>query len=92
MIYIVEGSGSLDNDGGTVAFGSGSLAYFRGDKELRLANDGATGLTALAFLAPRFRHCRREGSSQSDRTIAIDTRWCRCIRTCGLTGRTVRSV
>ena len=54
MIYIVEGSGSLDIDGGTVAFVSGSLAFFRGDEELRLANNGTTGLTALAFLAPPF--------------------------------------
>lgn len=54
MIYIVEGSGSLDTDGGTVTFVAGSLAYFRGDEELRLANNGATGLTALAFLAPPF--------------------------------------
>ena len=54
MIYIVDGSGSLDTDGGTVAFVAGSLAYFRGDEELRLANNGETGLTALAFLAPPF--------------------------------------
>jgi len=54
MIYIVEGSGSLDIDGGTVAFVAGSLAYFRGDEELRLANNGTTGLTALAFLTPPF--------------------------------------
>lgn len=54
MIYIVEGSGSLDTDGGTVDFGIGSLAYFRGDEELRLANNATIGLTALAFLAPPF--------------------------------------
>jgi quercetin dioxygenase-like cupin family protein len=54
MIYIVEGSGSLDIDGSTVAFVAGSLAFFRGDEELRLANNGASGLTALAFLAPPF--------------------------------------
>lgn len=54
MIYIVEGSGSLDIDGGAVAFVAGSLAYFHGDEELRLTNNGATGLTALAFLAPPF--------------------------------------
>ncbi|MEO8264398.1 MAG: cupin domain-containing protein [Ilumatobacteraceae bacterium] len=54
MIYIVEGSGSIDTEGGTIAFVSGSLAFFRGDEELRLSNTGATGLTALAFLAPPF--------------------------------------
>lgn len=54
MIYIVEGSGTLEVDSVTVAFVAGSLAFFRGDEELRLANVGTTGLTALAFLAPPF--------------------------------------
>jgi quercetin dioxygenase-like cupin family protein len=54
MIYVVEGSGTLEVDGTTVAFVAGSLAFFRGDEELRLANDSTTGLTALAFLAPPF--------------------------------------
>lgn len=54
MIYIVEGSGTLTLDGETVPFVTGSLAYFRGDEELRLSNTGTVGLTALAFLAPPF--------------------------------------
>ena len=54
MIYIVEGSGTLDVDGTDVAFDAGSLAFFRGDEELRLANTSTSGLTALAFLAPPF--------------------------------------
>lgn len=54
MIYIVEGSGTLDVDGTNVDFVAGSLAFFRGDEELRLANNATTGLTALAFLAPPF--------------------------------------
>lgn len=54
MIYIVEGSGTLDVDGASVAFVEGSLAFFRGDEELRLANTSTAGLTALAFLAPPF--------------------------------------
>ena len=54
MIYIVEGSGTLDVDGTIVDFVAGSLAFFRGDEELRLANKSTTGLTALAFLAPPF--------------------------------------
>ena len=54
MIYIVEGSGTLHVEGATLAFDAGSLAYFRGDEELRLANDSTIGLTALAFLAPPF--------------------------------------
>lgn len=54
MIYIVEGSGTLDVDGTPVAFVAGSLAFFRGDEELRLSNTGTAGITALAFLAPPF--------------------------------------
>ncbi len=54
MIYIVEGSGALEVDGAIVAFVAGSLAFYRGDEELRLSNTGQTGLTALAFLAPPF--------------------------------------
>lgn len=55
MIYVVEGSGTLDVDGsGAVAFDEGSLAFFRGDEELRLSNTSTSGLTALAFLAPPF--------------------------------------
>jgi quercetin dioxygenase-like cupin family protein len=54
MIYIVEGSGVLDVDGTTVEFVEGSLAFFRGEEQLRLANTSTSGLTALAFLAPPF--------------------------------------
>ena len=54
MIYIVEGIGTLTMDGNALNFNEGSLAYFRGDEELRLSNTGTTGLTALAFLAPPF--------------------------------------
>lgn len=54
MIYIVEGSGELEVDGTTMEFVAGSLAYFRGDEELRLSNNSTSGLTALAFLAPPF--------------------------------------
>ena len=41
-------------DAGRVGFGAGSLAFYRGDEELRVSNDGLTGLTLLAFLAPPF--------------------------------------
>lgn len=54
MIYVAEGTGTLEVDGAPVAFAAGSLALFRGDEELRLANTSTTGLTALAFLAPPF--------------------------------------
>ena len=54
MLFVVEGEGVLDTDDGTVAFGAGSLAFYRGDEELCLSNEGRTGLTLLAFLAPPF--------------------------------------
>lgn len=54
MIYAVEGEGVLTTDGGHVPFGAGSLAFYRGDEELRVANEGGTGLTLLAFLSPPF--------------------------------------
>lgn len=54
MIYVVEGAGELQVDGATVEFVAGSLAFFTGDEELRLANTSTSGLTALAFLAPPF--------------------------------------
>ncbi len=54
MIYAVEGEGILQTDAGTVRFGAGSLAFYRGDEELRVTNHGQTGLTMLAFLAPPF--------------------------------------
>lgn len=54
MLFAVEGEGVLDTDDGTVAFRAGSLAFYRGDEELRLSNEGRAGLTLLAFLAPPF--------------------------------------
>jgi quercetin dioxygenase-like cupin family protein len=54
MLYVVEGSGTLHVEGADVAFEEGSLAYFRGEEELRLSNRSTTGFTALAFLAPPF--------------------------------------
>jgi len=54
MIFAVEGDGILDTEDGTVTFGAGSLAFYRGDEELRVANSGQTKLTLLAFLAPPF--------------------------------------
>lgn len=54
MLYAVEGEGALASDEGPVPFVAGSVAYFRGDEELRVANVGAAGLTLLAFLSPPF--------------------------------------
>ena len=55
MIFAVEGEGTLDTDDGTVPFGAGSLAFYRGDEELRVANKGQTGpslANRLAVAAP----------------------------------------
>jgi quercetin dioxygenase-like cupin family protein len=54
MLFAVEGEGVLDTDTGPVGFGAGSLAFYRGDEELRVSNEGPSGLTLLAFLAPPF--------------------------------------
>ncbi len=54
MLFAAEGDGVLDTDAGRVSFGAGSLAFFRGDEELRVSNEGPSGLTLLAFLAPPF--------------------------------------
>ena len=54
MLFAVEGAGVLDTDAGKVGFGAGSLAFYRGDEELRVSNEGDRGLTLLAFLAPPF--------------------------------------
>ena len=54
MLFAVEGRGVLTTADGPVSFAEGSLAYFPGNEELNVANDGPTGLTLLAFLAPVF--------------------------------------
>jgi quercetin dioxygenase-like cupin family protein len=54
MIYAVEGEGTLACDAGSVPFVAGSIAFYRGDEELRVANAGEVGLTLIAFLAPPF--------------------------------------
>ncbi len=54
MLFAVEGEAVLETETGTVAFRAGSLAFYRGDEELRVSNKGLTGVTLLAFLAPPF--------------------------------------
>ncbi len=54
MLCVVEGEGVLTTETGPVAFGAGSLAFYRGDEQLLLANEGTAGLTLFAFLAPPF--------------------------------------
>lgn len=54
MLFVVEGSGVLETSDGTEALAAGTLAYYHGDEELRVTNDGGAGLTLLAFLAPPF--------------------------------------
>ena len=52
-----RGSSGLESDGGSVAFGAGSLSFYRGDEVLRVSNEGRVGLSLLAFLA--LLHSRR---------------------------------
>ncbi len=54
MLFVVEGTATLQTDDGPTSFPSGSLAFLRGDEELRVSNGGDTGVTLLAFLAPPF--------------------------------------
>ena len=54
MLFVVEGQGELDTPDGVQPFGAGSLAFYRGDEELRVRNAGAAGMTLLAFLSPKF--------------------------------------
>ena len=54
MLYAVEGDGVLTTDDGPVTFVAGSLAYYSGSEQLRVTNEGSTGLTLLAFLTPPF--------------------------------------
>jgi quercetin dioxygenase-like cupin family protein len=53
MLYVAAGEGQLDLAEGLVAFHTGSLAFYRGDEELRVRNSGTAELTLLAFLAPK---------------------------------------
>lgn len=54
MLFAVEGEGTLETGDGPAPFPAGSLAFYRGDEELRVKNSGHSGLTLLAFLSPPF--------------------------------------
>ncbi|SRR5581483_2221768 len=54
MLFVVEGGGELETPEGVEPFGAGSLAFYRGDEELRVRNAGGEGMTLLAFLSPKF--------------------------------------
>lgn len=55
FLYAAEGNGIMTlPDGSEVALDHGSLAKLPGDEELRIRNEGTTGLSLLAFLAPHF--------------------------------------
>ena len=53
MLY-VAGLGELDTSDSKIPFGAGSLAFYRGDEELRVRNAGHDELMMLAFLTPKF--------------------------------------
>jgi quercetin dioxygenase-like cupin family protein len=54
MLFAVEGEGDLQTENDPIAFAAGSVAFYRGDEELRVSNEGRVWLTLLAFLAPPF--------------------------------------
>lgn len=54
MLYVVSGQGELDTADGPSPFGAGSLAFYRGEEELRVRNAGNDELIMLAFLTPKF--------------------------------------
>jgi quercetin dioxygenase-like cupin family protein len=54
MLYVIAGEAELDTSDGTTPFGAGSLAFYRGDEELRVRNAGQGELMMLAFLTPKF--------------------------------------
>jgi quercetin dioxygenase-like cupin family protein len=54
MLFVVEGQGELETPDGVQPFAAGSLAFYRGDEELRVRNAGVDGVTLLAFLSPKF--------------------------------------
>ena len=54
MLYVVAGDGELDTSDSNIPFGAGSLAFYRGDEELRVRNAGQDELMMLAFLTPKF--------------------------------------
>lgn len=61
MLFVAEGAGTLQTEDSSVALPRGAVAYYRGDEELRVRNDGTEGLTLLAFLAPPFPPRREDG-------------------------------
>ena len=54
MLFVVEGRGELQTDADVQRFEAGSIAFYRGDEELRVRNTGDAGMTLLAFLSPKF--------------------------------------
>lgn len=54
MLFVAEGDAVLDTDEGRRPFSAGSLARLDGHEELRVANEGSSPVTLLAFLAPPF--------------------------------------
>jgi quercetin dioxygenase-like cupin family protein len=54
MLYVAQGEGELHTAEGVKTFAAGALAFYSGDEELRVRNTGASHMTMLAFLAPKF--------------------------------------
>ena len=54
MLMTLEGHGELVTETGRHRIGTGDVALYRGDEELRVVNTGPVGLTLFAFFAPPF--------------------------------------
>jgi quercetin dioxygenase-like cupin family protein len=54
MLYAAVGEGQPALPEGPATFNAGSVAFYRGDEELRVRNSGARELTLLALSAPKF--------------------------------------
>lgn len=54
MLYVVEGTGTLVTETGDREFVEGDIAYVSHTEELKVSNQGDSGLTLLAFLSPPF--------------------------------------
>jgi hypothetical protein len=76
MLYVVEGDGVLETDEEIVDFPAGSLAFYRGEEELRVATPGKPGSRSWRSW-PR----RSRPEPRVDGPLRYDRGMCRSIRT-----------
>lgn len=54
MLFVAEGTATLETTDGDRAFAKGNLAFVPSTEELRVSNQGREGVVLLAFLTPKF--------------------------------------